>query len=402
MRTDAEPKPDDGAIGATIRISKLTLFVSFLKLGATAFGGPAMVAYMRELTVKKKSWLSEASFRDGVALCQTIPGATVMQMAAYVGWRAGGVASAILAYAAFALPAFALMLIFAMLYRHGENMQVVMAMFRGLQVIVIALMANATITFGKSLLRNWPDWLLTAGAAVALGFGINPLLVIGAAALLGLGCYWKQDLLSSESAVPAPKVAWQPLAAAGFLILATALSLIALFQCDRKLFDLSVVMLKVDAAAFGGGYASLPLMLNEVVEVRHWVDDKVVLDGIALGQITPGPIVITATFVGYQVAGLAGAVLSTFAIFTPSLILVLASAPCLDRLQRSRLFRAALRGPLASFTGLLLAATVRLGLNAPWTVTTVIIAGLAFAALRLQINILWVVLVGATASFLLL
>jgi chromate transporter len=154
-------------------------------------------------------------------------------------------------------------------------------------------------------------------------------------------------------------------------------------------------MLKVDVSAFGGGFASIPVMLQQVVDVRKWIDSKTFMDGIALGQVTPGPVVITATFVGYQVAGLLGAVVGTVAIFSPSFLMVLITVPYFDHLQRLVVFRRALRGILASFVGLLLAVTAHFAIAASWTTRSVLLALAAFVALRFKIDVLWVVLVGA-------
>jgi chromate transporter len=157
-------------------------------------------------------------------------------------------------------------------------------------------------------------------------------------------------------------------------------------------------MIKVDLFAFGGGFASVPLMYHEVVQVRQWMGGKTFMDGIALGQVTPGPIVITATFVGYQINGILGAVVGTISIFSPSLFIVTAAIPYFDRLQRSVLFRRALRGVLVSFVGLLLAVTVNFARDVSWSTPAIVLAGAAFAALRLKVDILWVVLVGALIS----
>jgi chromate transporter len=143
-------------------------------------------------------------------------------------------------------------------------------------------------------------------------------------------------------------------------------------------------------------------MFNEVVHVRHWMDTQTFMDGIALGQITPGPIVITATFVGYQVAGLPGAIAATIGIFSPSFIMVNLAVPYFDRLQRSVVFKRALRGVLVCFVGLLLAVTIRMGLAVSWSFLSFAIAAAAFAALRFGIDILWVALAGVVVSCLLL
>jgi len=178
--------------------------------------------------------------------------------------------------------------------------------------------------------------------------------------------------------------------------------LAVVFFLDRKLFELAAVMLKVDLFAFGGGFASVPLMLHEVVESRHWLDAPTFLDGIALGQVTPGPIVITATFVGYHIAGFLGALVSTVAIFTPSLVVLVAAVPYADGLRQSPFFRRALQGVLASFVGLLLAVTLRFGANASWGVATGAIGVLAFLSLRFGVDVLWVVPGGCLISVVLL
>jgi chromate transporter len=356
-----------------------------------------MVAYIRELAVVRNKWLTEQCFKDGVALCQSVPGATAMQTAAYVGLRARGVRGAFAAYLGFGLPAFFLMIFFAALYSKGTSLETVASAFRGLQAIVIALMVNATINFGKASLKNWRDVFLAAASAAALGLSVGPFAVIGAAAITGSLLYWDSE--KQETASVEPKNGGRGgILPASVLVLIIAGGLGALFLLRRPLFELAMLMLKVDVLAFGGGFASVPLMLQEVVETKKWLDAKTFMDAIALGQVTPGPIVITATFVGFQIAGLWGAIVGTIAIFSPSFIIVIATVPYLDRLKQSRMFRSALRGPLVAFVGLLLIATVRLGAGVQWNVAAGVVATLAFIALRLRVDILWVVLVGALVS----
>ncbi|MCL5063239.1 MAG: chromate transporter [Nitrospirae bacterium] len=131
----------------------IQLFLSFLRLGLTAFGGPAMVAYIKELSVKRNKWVDEETFKEGIALCQSIPGATAIQMAAYVGLRTKGITGALLSYIGFGLPAFILMLILSALYERSHDIPQIISLFNGLQVIVVALIANALHSFGKGILR---------------------------------------------------------------------------------------------------------------------------------------------------------------------------------------------------------------------------------------------------------
>ncbi|RLB13714.1 MAG: hypothetical protein DRG82_15190 [Deltaproteobacteria bacterium] len=378
------------------------LFLAFLRLGLTAFGGPAMVAYIRDLAVKQKGWLSDDSFKDGVALCQTIPGATAMQAAAYAGLRAGGPLGAVATYIGFGLPSFVLMVFLSALYGKAHDLPAVVSLFTGLQVIVVALVANATFNFGRRSIKKWQDVLLGLGAAGFLVVGGSPIVAIISSALLGLILYLKLDLTKAVHTTSLQGNVWSMLRPAVVMIMLLALGLAVLFFLQRRLFDLATLMLKVDLFAFGGGYASVPLMLHEVVGVRHWMDSRVFMDGIALGQITPGPIVITATFVGYLLAGIPGAIVGTASVFTPSLIILTIVVPYFDRLQHNPFIQRGLRGALVSFVGLLLAVAIRFGLAAQWSVLSVIIALAAFVAFRLKVDILWVVLAGAGISALVL
>jgi chromate transporter len=384
------------------RFPAIKIFVAFLRLGITAFGGPAMVAYIRELAVTKNRWLSEQSFTDGTALCQSIPGATAMQTAAYAGLRAGGPLGALAAFVGFGLPAFILMTVLSAAYQASRDLHPVLAAFHGLHAIVIAIVANAALTFGKSTLKNWRDVILAVAAAAYLIFHGSPIITIVVLAAIALFLYRGYDLKAKPGRSAASNAGKRSLRFAAVLALLLIAGLAVLFVLNRRLFDLAGLMIKVDLFAFGGGFASVPLMLHEVVDVRHWLDSRAFMDGIALGQVTPGPIVITATFVGFEVAGVLGALVGTVAIFAPSFLMVLTTVPYLDRLQGSLPFRRALRGVLASFVGLLGAVTVSFGTAISWSVPMVLIVCGAFVALRLKVDILWVVLVGAVISTLVL
>ncbi len=388
--------------GPPHKIPLTSLFLSLLRLGLTAFGGPAMVAYIHDQAVNKKRWLSEEAFADGTALCQSIPGATAMQVAAYVGLRVRGTAGAFATFVGFGLPAFVLMVVLSALYKTGRDLQPVASSFRGLHVIVVALISNAAVTFGRRSIKNWRDAILACGAAVFLVLRGSPILTIVASAAVGVFLY-RGAVSKVESAripVPAPgrRIARLLVTAA----LAGAVILTVLYVANRPLFHLATVMLKVDLFAFGGGFASVPVMLHQVVDVRKWMDSRTFMDGIALGQVTPGPIVITATFVGYQLGGWLGAVAGTVAIFSPSLFMVLITVPYVDRLQNSVLFRRALRGVLASFVGLLLAVVVQFAMAIAWGGREIVLAVAALAALGFKVDVLWVVLAGAAVSILVL
>ncbi len=379
-----------------------TLFLAFLRLGLTAFGGPAMVAYIRVLAVEKNEWLTKESFRHGVAVCQSIPGATAMQVAAYVGLRAGGTFGAVATYVGFGIPAFLLMVALAALYERAHDLAAVVSAFKGLQIIVVALVANATVSFGRSTIKKLRDMLLCLGVAAFLAAHGSPIIAIIVSALLGMILYRKEVVQQKNHISSSHGSLLKELRVPLFLTLTLAIGVLVLFFLDRQLFDLSAMMVKIDLFAFGGGYGSVPLMLHDVVGVKHWMDSKTFMDGIALGQVTPGPIVITATFVGYLIAGVPGALVGTISIFTPSLIILTAVVPYFDRLQSNAFFQRGLRGVLVSFVGLLLSVTVQFTLSIDWGIYQLLIVSLAFLALRLKVDILWVVLTGAVVSALIL
>ncbi len=374
------------------------LFLSFFRLGLTAFGGPGMVAYVRKLVVEQKGWLTAEEFKDGVALCQVIPGATAIQVVAYAGLRARGVRGALLSFLGFGLPAFLLMLSFAALYANTRSLPGVAAAFSGLQAIIVAVVANAALMFGRATLKKWSHAGIALLSALLFALDINPLLVLLAAVCVSLVLLRQ----TGTSAAPPSTVRFPStwVAVLGMLAL-YALGLLVLFAFRRQLFDLSLLFFRIDLTAFGGGYASVPLMYHEIVETRGWLDSLTLMDGIVLGQVTPGPIVITATFVGFLLAGLPGSLVATVSIFLPSFLLVVGIAPYFEHLRHSPLFQKAVAGVLCSFVGLLVTVTFRFALNLHWDLAHALLAAGSLAALLLKVDILWVVLCGACLSILL-
>lgn len=385
-------------VQATVRDAPSTseLFVSFLRLGVTAFGGPSMVAYIRKLVVERKSWMSAREFSEGVAFCQMVPGATAMQTAAYVGLHQAGVAGAAASYIGFGLPAFGLMLVFAVLYAQTGSLPAVVAVFSGLQAVVVAIVVNAAIAFGKTTLKHWLHWLIAIAAAALFRLSVNSLFVIllaGAAGWLllrGPAAAMQQE--GRSTGIPLHK---RPL----ILILAAALGVLAgLYFLAPELFRLAALMGKVDLMAFGGGFASVPIMYHEVVEVNGWLVGPTFMNGIVLGQVTPGPIVITATFIGYMLAGVPGAFIATLGIFLPSFLIVIGVAPFYGRLSASPVFRGVIQGVLCSFVGLLVSVALRFGSQVHWDVIHIVLGAGALLALLRRVDILWVVLGGVILS----
>ena len=385
-------RPSDPGAAPTLG----NLFLSFVRLGATAFGGPAMVVYIRQMAVDEKGWLEARAFDDGVALCQAIPGATAMQTAAYVGLSVRGVPGAAASFVGFGLPAFVLMLVLSAAYEHAHSLPKVVSVFGGLQAVVVAVVANAAVSFARTTLTRWRRVPITALAVALFAWGCSPFLVVALSALLG---YWLGD---ERTPLPAggifPVTIPDTRKPVLLIVLVAAAVLAALFCYQRQLYELGAMMVRIDLFAFGGGFASVPLLFNEVVTTRHWLEGAPLMDGILLGQITPGPIVITATFVGYLLYGTMGALVATVAIFLPSFLVVIAVAPWFDRLRVSPLLARLIAGALCSFPGLLLIVAVSFGQSVRWDARQVGLAVVAFAVLRLGAGILWVVLAATAVS----
>ena len=346
--------------------------------------------------MEKKCWLDAPVFNDGVALCQMIPGATAMQTAAYVGLKTRGVIGAAASFIGFGLPAFLLMMAFAAVYTHTHDLAIVVSAFSGLQAIIIAIMANATLSFGKTTIKDWRALVIAGIAAALFGLSVNPIIVILLAALGGFAVIKPKQPNLDRSASP---VRTQPYTKPLILILSVSiLGFLLLFLFSETLFKLAILLFRIDLLAFGGGFSALPLMLHEIVEVHHWIDSQTFMNGIALGQVTPGPIVITATFVGYLLDGPVGGVVATVSIFLASFILVVAISPWFDRLRVSATFNRVIAGVLCSFVGLLLIVTIRFALNVHWDLPHALLASGALVALLLKVDILWVVVIGTIVS----
>lgn len=355
-----------------------------------------MIAYIRKMTVEKKRWLDAEAFSDGVALCQMIPGATAMQTAAYVGLKTRGVMGAGASFIGFGLPAFLLMMTFAALYTYTHNLPIVGSAFSGLQAIIVAIIANATLSFGKTTLKDWKALAIAGIAAALFGLKVNPILVILLAAMGGLAIIRPKQPNSSHPISSVQTLPYiKPLL---FILSVSAIGFLLLFLFSRNLFNLALLMFRIDLFAFGGGFASVPLMLHEIVGVRHWIDSKTFMNGIVLGQVTPGPIVITATFIGYLLGGPLGGVIATIGIFLPSFMVLVGIFPYFDRLRTSSSFNKVIGGVLCSFVGLLLAVTIRFALNVHWNLSHLLLASSALVALLLKVDILWVVVIGTVIS----
>jgi chromate transporter len=381
------------------------LFKRFLKLGATAYGGPAIAGQMKKAVVKDWGWLKEPEFMQGMALCQLIPGATFVQLSTYIGYRLRGIWGAFICAIAFVLPAFALLLILSTLYFNLGNLWFIQSLFKGLGAIVVAIVLNAFINFGKPILKDWKIVLIAILSFFGFLFRLNTVLVFILAAVVAIVL---RPTIAGKAAPAAPTQGMADTAKKGadslFLgVLAVLIGIIfaVCYWLNAQLSYLAMTLSKVGALAFGGGFTIIPLIQYEVVDKFHWVNTKEFLDGIAMGQVTPGPIMITATFLGYKLSGFWGAAMATIAIFSPAFFIVTLLIPHYDRLKGMRSVRIMEQGILASFVGMLGLVLYNFGRTTFVDIPSVIFTVAAFIALLRKIDLSYILLVGAILSVLL-
>jgi len=380
------------------------LFKRFLKLGATAYGGPAIAGQMKKAVVKDWELLKEPEFMQGLALCQLIPGATFVQMSTYIGYRLRGIWGAFVCAIGFVLPAFVLILGLSSIYFALGNLWFIQSLFKGLGAIVVAIVLNAFINFGKPILKDWKIVLIAVLSFFGFLFQLNTVLVFIVAGVLAL---LLRPAIAGKTVPAAPMQGIVDTAKKGgdslFLgVLAVLIGIIfaVCYGLNAQLSYLAMTLSKVGALAFGGGFTIIPLIQYEVVDKFHWVSTKEFLDGIAMGQVTPGPIMITATFLGYKLSGFWGAAMATIAIFSPAFFIVTLLIPHYDRLKGIKSVRIMEQGILASFVGMLGLVLYNFGRVTFVDIPSVIFAASAFIALLKKIEVSYILLAGAILSIL--
>jgi chromate transporter len=380
------------------------LFKRFLKIGATAYGGPAIAGQMKKTIVKDLRWMKEQEFMQGVALCQLIPGATFVQLSTYIGYRLRGIWGAFMCAIAFVLPAFFLLLVLSTLYFGLGNLWFIQALFKGLGAIVMAIVLNALINFGKPIFKDWKGILIAAFSFLGFLFRLNTVLVFilaaGAALLLRPAVAKPVPASPPEGQRSTPQVKGDYLFLVALAALIAAIFAICSFL-NAELFSLSLTLSKTGALAFGGGFTIIPLIQYEVVDKYQWVSTKEFLDGIAMGQVTPGPIMITATFLGYKLSGFWGALMATLAIFSPAFFIVTLLIPRYDRVRGMTAVRTMEQGILASFIGMLGLVLYNFGRTTFVDMPSVIFTLGAFLALLKKVDLAYILLTGAILSILL-
>jgi len=373
----------------------LDLFISFFWIGLTGFGGLAMTAHIRKHIVDKRKWLDGSTFDSGLALCQIIPGAIVMQLAAYIGLKIKGIKGALVCFFAFGFPAFLIMFILSVLYKQSKDISGVELVLSSLRVLIVAIVANAAYIFGKKNFKNTNDLIIALIAAGLFLTRLHPVVVLVISALLGMA------LTKKENQQPEKRVMTRTFGFFLWMLLLVAVCAGILFIVHRNYFTLATMMLRIDLISFGGGLAAMPVMYHELVDVAGWFNDKTFMDGVILGQVTPGSIIIAATFFGYMHFGVIGSIIATIAVFTPSFLILMGIIPFFDKLRMHPQFYRAINGILCSFVGLLTVITYRFTLGIHWNLVNVIFTLIAFVLLVKKVDVIWVVIGGVIISMIL-
>jgi chromate transporter len=334
---------------------------------------------MQHEFVRRRGWLTPGEFLDLVGAASLIPGPSSTEVAIYVGYRRAGLAGLAIAGTCFILPAALIVSAIAWAYVRFGTLPAVGGLLRGIEPVVVAVIAQALWTFGRTAVKSW---LLAAigASALALSFlGVNPLLLLATAGAIAGAARTRRAVLPALATPLA-------LVTAGAAPLARDVSLAKLF----------LVFLKAGSVVFGSGYVLLAFLREDLVEHLRWLTESQLVDAVAIGQVTPGPVFTTATFVGYVLHGASGAIVATVGIFLPSFMLVAMSGPFIPRLRRSAIASGFLDGVNVASLALMAAVSVQLARASVRDVPTALIALASLALLvRFRVNSTWLVLGGA-------
>ncbi len=387
------------------RLSLFTLIAAFFKIGVTAYG----MAILQQLkaTVINKKWLSRSEVDEGVAMVQLYPGPVMFNLGTYCSYKLKGFWGAFLASFFFLLPSYLLMLFLSWVYFTYGAVAWVKPLFFALEAMVVGVVLQVFLDFGKRYINNSKAAVIAGVSFLFLLFHVNALLIIVAAIVLEL--ILNRFIVDKENEQKAVEKTFSAqklpgkfnyrmvgIVVSGLVFL--TFILIGIF--DRSLRgQLIFSMFKIGSVAFGSGFTIMPLLQQEVVISHHWLTMQQFADGIAFGQITPGPFLITATFIGYKMAGITGSIVATLGMFFPSFFYTLIVTEVYEKIKSNKWIRSAVKGVMGAFTGMLAWVLLSLGETSLKSPSLFIWAVGSFIMVRyFKLNILWIFLIGLGAE----
>ncbi|WP_293709885.1 chromate efflux transporter [uncultured Parabacteroides sp.] len=383
------------------------IFLTFLKLGATAFGGyMSLIAIVQKQLVEVDKKLKEEDLLDGISLTSVLPGPVAVNTIAYVGYRLRGIPGAIMAFAGIIIPSFLLVILLSWLYFSYGNIPAVKNVFSGITPAIMALIVTVAIGMTRKTVKLTMQWIICLLAALLLifigGFTVTFLLLVcsGIAGAFLFRQPGKKDVLPDGKAL----INRKQLVVSGIVLLLLLCTLLWGGQIPEAPKDIQILSTfsGISLTLFGGGYVVIPALHELFVENLKWLTSAEFADGIAIGQITPGPIFITATFIGYKVAGVLGAFLATFAIFTPPAILTVLLSRFVEVLNHSSVVKAAMKGIRAAVIGMIFASAITIGQTITLSVGAVAIFIITFIiSFKYTISPIYLILGAGVAGFIL-
>jgi chromate transporter len=358
----------------------------FLRLGTTAFGGPAVhISLMEEEVVRRRRWLSRDRFLDLLGAANLIPGPNSTEMAIHVGHDQAGWRGLLVAGACFIVPAMLIVMAIGWAYVRWGTLPEAAGLLYGVKPVIIAVIVQALWGLARTAIKTWQLGALTAGAIAASALGVNELLVLLAA---GVGAMTAKRLATRDAS--------SRMAMFGPLFPLAPTTTTAVAAAPFGLAPLFVFFLKVGAVLYGSGYVLVAFLRADLVNRWHWLTEAQLLDAVAVGQVTPGPVFTTATFIGYVLGGPSGALLATLGIFLPAFVYVAISGPIVPRLRRSAGAGAFLDGVNVASLALMAVVVAELGNDAIVDLPTIALAvASAVLLIGFRVRSTWLVLGGA-------
>jgi len=369
-----------GTTPRTIAGNRKEIAASLFRLGATSYGGPAIMGVMQAELQERRQWVSKERFLEGLAVANMLPGATATQLGIFLGYARGGWWGGVLGGICFVLPAFFIMVALTVVYARLNVTPVARGALYGLGPVVLGLYAVAVYRLGKAAATTVPEVAIgVLGAAASIGTPLGIVVILVLAGIAGLLLF--QPAKPGVFAVTlSAALVFAVLAAAWWL--PKSLSVLPGGNPDPKsLWDIGVYFLKVGAFTIGGGLAMIAFIQDQVVGQFGWLTPREFIDGLALGQLTPGPVLMIAAYVGYKTAGSAGAAVAAGAAFLPSFVIMLGILPVLDRVRKLAWVRAVMKGMAPAVIGVLAVSLFRLAPAALPDPLTVAILSLTLLAL---------------------